>query len=344
MTRQSQSHVRLQPPLCIGASPGLKGITIVPAKLDAGDDGLSAFLRARGRVFGIAYRILKNADDAEDIVQEVWIRWQTTNRSVVRDAAAFLATTARHLSINVIQSARSRRETSIAPVAEPVDISSRPDFEVEKNEALQSAVFALLERLSPAERAAYVLRKAFQYSYGEISKVLHREEANTRQLVTRAGRRIAEDRHAVVNSAERDCFLAVFAAAAQEGALTALESFLSGSPVPLFEEQVSNPGWIDDRRAHCDAPPSRIDGHCYHRTMQELRATGKPFAGQRLSESNSSMWRRRHIFTFNEGGMAGNSRQAGRCREVTKSARLLDFSKVRTALQPNCSIRKRKAR
>src|SRR5687768_8667522 len=72
-----------------------------------GEDGLSAFLSMRSRLFGIAYRMLGSAAEAEDIVQDVWVRWQTTDRSVVRDAAAFLATTTTRLAINVIQSARS---------------------------------------------------------------------------------------------------------------------------------------------------------------------------------------------------------------------------------------------
>src|SRR5262245_17507164 len=77
------------------------------------DDGLSAFLSVRSRLFGIAYRMLGSASEAEDTVQDVWVRWQTADRSVVRDAAAFLATTTTRLAINVLQSARSRRETDM---------------------------------------------------------------------------------------------------------------------------------------------------------------------------------------------------------------------------------------
>src|SRR5262245_46922203 len=79
------------------------------------DDGLPAFLRIRPRLFGIAYRILGRAAEAEDVVQDVWLRWQMTDRTVVRDAGAFLATTAARLAINVIQSAHSRREFCIGP-------------------------------------------------------------------------------------------------------------------------------------------------------------------------------------------------------------------------------------
>ena len=79
------------------------------------DDGLSAFLRVRPRLFGIAYRMLGSTAEAEDIVQDVWVRWQTADRSLVRDAVAFLVTTATRLAINVMQSARSRRETCVGP-------------------------------------------------------------------------------------------------------------------------------------------------------------------------------------------------------------------------------------
>jgi RNA polymerase sigma-70 factor (ECF subfamily) len=77
------------------------------------DDGLSAFARARPRLFGIAYRMLGSAAEAEDVVQDVWTRWQSTDRRVVRDPQAFLATTATRLAINVLQSARYQRRSRV---------------------------------------------------------------------------------------------------------------------------------------------------------------------------------------------------------------------------------------
>jgi Sigma-70 region 2 len=124
-------------------------------RVDTGGDdgGLSAFLGARRRLFGIAYRMLQTAAEAEDVVQEVWIRWQSTDRSAIRDPAAFLATTTTRLAINVIQSARSRRETSIeVSLPEPVDAGADPELHAEQSEALKSAVLVLLKTLSPAER------------------------------------------------------------------------------------------------------------------------------------------------------------------------------------------------
>src|SRR5712691_4887189 len=130
------------------------------------DDGLSAFVPVRPRLFGIAYRMLGSAAEAEDIVQDVWLRWQSTNRSVVENPPAFLATTTTRLCINLAQSAQTRRETYIGTwLPEPVDTSSDPELGAERGETLRLAVLVLLEKLSPTERAAYILREAFDYSY-----------------------------------------------------------------------------------------------------------------------------------------------------------------------------------
>src|ERR1700752_2081504 len=89
------------------------------------DDGLAAFAPVRPRLFGIAYRMLGSAAEAEDIVQDVWVRWHAADRRLGRDAAAFLVTTATRLAINVMQSARSRRETYVGSwLSEPVDTSA----------------------------------------------------------------------------------------------------------------------------------------------------------------------------------------------------------------------------
>ncbi len=112
------------------------------------DDGLSAFLSVRPRLFGIAYRMLNSAAEAEDVVQDVWVRWQAADRSLVRDAAAFLVTTAKRLAINVIQSARSRRETYVGDwLPEPVDTGADPRLGAERRQALSSGLL-LLETLT----------------------------------------------------------------------------------------------------------------------------------------------------------------------------------------------------
>lgn len=192
------------------------------------DDSLTEFLKVRSRLFGIAYRMLGSAAEAEDIVQDVWLRWQAADRSGVLDPPAFLATMATRLAINVAQSARSRRETYVGPwLPEPVDTSTDPHLGAERGEALEFAVLLLLEKLSPTERAAYVLREAFDYPYRQIADILQVEEANTRQLVTRARQHIADGRRTPVNSAEQRRLLEAFLAAAQKGDLAALEGLFA---------------------------------------------------------------------------------------------------------------------
>ena len=188
------------------------------------DDALAAFQSVRRRLFGIAYRMLGSASEAEDIVQEAWLRWQGTDRSVVQDPAAFLATTTTRLAINALQSARARRETYIGPwLPEPVDTSQDPTLGAERTEALGYAVLVMLERLTPTERAAYVLREAFAYSYAQIHEIIGVSEAAARQLVSRARKHLAGERRRDVSASEQRRLLAAFVTAAQTGDLEQLE-------------------------------------------------------------------------------------------------------------------------
>ena len=193
------------------------------------EDGLAAFMSVRPRLFGIAYRMLGSAAEAEDIVQDVWVRWQTADRNVVRNAAAFLVTTATRLAINVKQSARSRRETTgVSWLPEPVDTGADPPLKSERGQALASGMLLLLERLTPTERAAYILREAFDYPYREISNVLRLTEANARQVVTRARQHLANGRRIAASSpTEHRRLLYAFIAAAQTGDVDGLEGLLA---------------------------------------------------------------------------------------------------------------------
>ena len=191
------------------------------------DDGLSTFMSVRRRLFGIVYRMLRCAAEAEDVVQDVWVRWQTADRHQVREAEAFLVTTATRLAINVMQSARSRRETSVEPwLPEPVDTSTDPGLGAELREALELGLLQLLETLSPKERAAYILREAFDYSYRDVARVLRLEEANARQIVTRARRHVTGDRRMPTNSTEQRRLFHAVTAAVQNGDVAALEGIL----------------------------------------------------------------------------------------------------------------------
>jgi RNA polymerase sigma factor (sigma-70 family) len=206
------------------------------------DDGLSVFLAVRRNLFGIACRMLRSAAEAEDIVQDVWLRWQTTNRGVVLDPPAFLMTITARMCINLCQSARSRREIYAEPwLSEPVDSGVDPCGVAERKESLKSAVLMLLETLRPAERAAYVLREAFDYSSRQIADILKMKEANVRQLLTRARRHIAEERRARASSTEQRRLLVAIIDAAENGNLAELEG--------LFASDLAVPSDEDDRGA-----------------------------------------------------------------------------------------------
>ncbi|MDT5012577.1 MAG: hypothetical protein QOH57_4194 [Mycobacterium sp.] len=190
------------------------------------------FTAARNRLFGIAYRMLGNRAEAEDIVQETWLRWQTCDRSVVEDPAAYLATTTTRLAINVMQSARARRETYVGPwLPEPVDTSADPALGAERAEALEFATLMLLEKLAPTERGAYVLREAFEYPYNQIADVLQIGEVNARQLVSRARKRLVSERREPTTLAEQRRLLEALVQAAQTGDLATLEELLADDVV-----------------------------------------------------------------------------------------------------------------
>jgi RNA polymerase sigma-70 factor (ECF subfamily) len=195
------------------------------------------FAAVRPRLFGIAYRMLGTVADAEDIVQDTWLRWQAYDRATVREPAAFLATTATRLAMNVLRSARVQRETYIGPwLPEPVDTSSDPTLGAERGEALGFAVLVLLEKLSPSERAAYVLREAFDYPYAEIGRIVEASEQSARQLVSRARKHLAaEKRSRAVSDAERTRLLTAFMAAAERGDMEALEKLFAADVVSLSD-------------------------------------------------------------------------------------------------------------
>lgn len=196
------------------------------------DRAVEVFSAVQPRLFGIAYRMLGSAVEAEDIVQEVWVRWQRSDRDSVREPAAFLATTTTRLALNLMQSARARHETYVGPwLPEPIDTGANPELAAERGETLELGILFLLERLTPVERAAYVLREAFAYPYGQIAATVGVTEANARQLVSRARKHLATQKHSPVSSAEQRRFLDAFLSAAQSGHIDSLEAVLSDDVV-----------------------------------------------------------------------------------------------------------------
>jgi RNA polymerase sigma-70 factor (TIGR02957 family) len=190
--------------------------------------GLDTFLAVRPRLFGIAYRMLGSATEAEDVLQEVWLRWQDYDHDSVEAPAAFLATVTTRLSINAATTARARHETYIGPwLPEPVDTSADPALGAERGEALEFAVLLLLGRLTPVERAAYVLREAFDYPYATISEIVQLKEPAVRQLVSRARKHLVAQRRMPVASEQQRELLAAFLTAAQAGDFASLEKLFA---------------------------------------------------------------------------------------------------------------------
>ena len=187
----------------------------------------ATFQGVRPRLFGIAHRVLGGPAEAEDVVQDTWIRWHGTDRREVRDAPAFLATATMRLAINVTDSARARHE---APgdgwLPEPIDVAADPAVGAERNDELERALRALLEKLSATERAVYVLREGFDYPYRQIADVLELSEANARQLLVRARARLGSERRRPVRRDEHRRLWAAFRAASQTGDLGQLEQLL----------------------------------------------------------------------------------------------------------------------
>lgn len=192
------------------------------------EKAVSVFVEHRPRLFGIAYRVLGSAVEAEDVVQEVWLRWQKTDRSAVVSPVAFLSSTTTRLAINVAQSARVRRETYIGPwLPEPIDTSSDPEAGAQRAEALELALLQLLEKLTPTERAAYVLRQAFDYAYPEIAEILQLTPVNVRKIVSRARKHLSTEQSESVDTTEHQRLLHAFVSAAQTGNMAPLEALLT---------------------------------------------------------------------------------------------------------------------
>ena len=153
----------------------------------------------RPLMFSIAYRMLSSATEAEDIVQEAYLRYQAVEPGQIVSHKAFLSTVVTRLCLNQLQSARVQRETYIGPwLPEPVltqaDNVSAPARQVELHESLSIAFLTLLEQLTPLERAVFLLREVFDYEYAEIAQIVEKEEAACRQMFSRAKKHISENR------------------------------------------------------------------------------------------------------------------------------------------------------
>jgi RNA polymerase sigma-70 factor (TIGR02957 family) len=191
--------------------------------------------RLRPLMFSIAYRMLGSVAEAEDVVQEAFLRMHATAPDDLRSADAYATTVTTRLAIDALRSARHRREHYIGPwLPEPlVEVDdSDPAWRIEMDESVSVAFLVVLESLSPVERAVFLLREVFGYDYAEIASVVAKSEANCRQLFRRAREHIREERTRFEPSAdERDRLAERFLAAVRDGDLAGLEAVLADDVV-----------------------------------------------------------------------------------------------------------------
>jgi len=197
------------------------------------------FYEHKALLFSIAYRMLGSVADAEDMLQETFIRWQQASQEQINSYRAYLVTIISRLCIQHLQSARMKREEYVGQwLPEPVFTGDRSDPAAtsQLQESLSMAFLLLLEKLTPLERAAFLLHEVFDYDYGEVAEILGRHEANCRQILRRARQHITEGRPRFDPSPEQHKrLLEKFLAATSGGNLDGLLALLS-SEVALYSD------------------------------------------------------------------------------------------------------------
>jgi RNA polymerase sigma factor (sigma-70 family) len=199
----------------------------------ASDAATQAFETQRPRLRRLAYRMLGSLAEAEDVVQEAWLRWQQADRAAVRDAGAWLRRTVTRLCLDVSKSARVRRETYVGEwLPEPLTESFEGTEDSPRADDLTLTLMLALERLSPLERAAFLLHDVFEVPLQEVASTLHRDAAATRQLAVRARRHVrdARPRYAVERQ-EGERLARAFFEASSSGDVDRLRAMLAEKAV-----------------------------------------------------------------------------------------------------------------
>jgi RNA polymerase sigma-70 factor, ECF subfamily len=183
-----------QSPTNEGSQPAVAREASIDAPQPSGP--LETFRQHRAMLFSIAYRMLGTTADAEDVLQETYIRWQGSRETELRSARAFLVTIVSRLCINHLQSARVRREQYFGQwLPEPLFTGAGSSYPMPRTDGSLSVAFMmLLERLTPIERAVFLLREVFEYEYDEIAEILQQRPANCRQIFHRARKHVKQGR------------------------------------------------------------------------------------------------------------------------------------------------------
>lgn len=243
------------------------------------------FEQLRPLLFSIAYRILGSVSEAEDAVQETWLRYAAVP-TAPDSTRAFLSTVVTRISIDVLRSARIRREAYVGPwFPEPLlnDPYSDPERSAELADSLSTAALLLLERLTPLERAVFVLREVFGFDFGEIAATLGRSEAACRQLAVRARRHMEAGRSRFeTDRREREHLAERFFAALQEGDVDGVRDLLaadvqlvgdSGGKAPQWSKGVLGADKVARVLVAITQPFAQIDG-----TIEPCQVNGGPGA------------------------------------------------------------------
>ena len=163
--------------------------------MDAAQVPVAVFESIRGRLFGLAYRMTGSRADAEDIVQEAYVRWHQAQQRAIENPDAWLVTTTGRLAIDRLRRLKTEREAYVGQwLPEPIVTHDQPDRHLDLADDLSMAFLNILERLAPEERAAFLLHDVFDVGYGEIASVLEKSEPACRQVVHRARERVRSDR------------------------------------------------------------------------------------------------------------------------------------------------------
>jgi RNA polymerase sigma-70 factor (ECF subfamily) len=195
---------------------------------------VEAFEAVRPRLFGIAYRMLGVRAEAEDVVQDAWLRLSRTPR--VRSLEGFLVRTTTRLCLDRSTSARARRESYVGLwLPEPLPDEDTAAHEVEHLESLTMAMLHVIGRLGPLERAVFLLREAFDYGYREIGELVDRRPDACRQIAHRARRRVREEGSGSVDADEHQALLRAFLQAARAGEVSRLEELLTDDAVLISD-------------------------------------------------------------------------------------------------------------
>ena len=234
----------------------------------------------RHRLWGVAYRVLGRVNDAEDVVQDTWLRWRRADAAEIDDPEAYLVRVATRLAIDRLRSAQSRREVYVGPwLPEPVVTGPDVAESVTLADSVSSAMLLVLESLSPLERAVFVLREPFGYSYAEIAKFVDRSEAAVRQTALRArehveARKVRYDTDQATRAAVTERFL---------------EACAGGDLARLMEVLAPEVTLVSDGGGLAPAPRKAIDGW-------ELVARALVTFAGRMPDSPST-----HIIQLNGG-------------------------------------------